>query len=177
MTSSLVAPRPSSVSLWVGRVITALVVAFMIFDLIGKLLVIQPVIDAQTHLGFPVELSTTLGVIEIVCVALYVIPPTTWIGALLLTAYLGGATAIQVRVGDPFVPENAARLQQIAWALLWVQVLHLVFGVLAKMLSSKNAVIEWTFSLSGWLAVILLFVLARVFEEGARMRRDLEGTV
>lgn len=102
MTSSLVAPRPSSVSLWVGRVITALVVAFMIFDLIGKLLVIQPVIDAQTHLGFPVELSMTLGLIEVVCLVLFVIPPTTHIGALLLTAYLGGATAIQVRVGDAF---------------------------------------------------------------------------
>lgn len=102
MNSSPAAPRPASTGLWAGRIITALVVAFMIFDLIGKLLVIQPVIDAQTHLGFPVELSTTLGVIEIVCVALYVIPPTTWIGALLLTAYLGGATAIQVRVGDPF---------------------------------------------------------------------------
>lgn len=82
-----------------------------------------------------------------------------------------------VRMGDPFVPENAERLQQIAWALFWVQMLHLVFGVMAKMLSSTNAVIEWTFSVSGWLAVILLFVLARVFEEGARMRRDLEGTV
>lgn len=102
MTSSLVAPRPSSVSLWVGRVITALVVACMIFDLIGKLLVIQPVIDAQTHLGFPVELSMTLGLIEVVCLVLFVIPPTTHIGALLLTAYLGGATAIQVRVGDAF---------------------------------------------------------------------------
>ncbi len=102
MNSSLVAPRPSSTSLWAGRIITALVVAFMIFDLVGKLLVIQPVIDAQTHLGFPVELSMTLGLIEIVCLVLFVIPPTTLIGALLLTAYLGGATAIQVRVGDPF---------------------------------------------------------------------------
>ncbi len=102
MNSALVAPRPSSTSLWAGRIITALVVAFMIFDLVGKLLVIQPVIDAQTHLGFPVELSMTLGLIEIVCLVLFVIPPTTLIGALLLTAYLGGATAIQVRVGDPF---------------------------------------------------------------------------
>lgn len=102
MNSTHVAPRPSSTGLWAGRIISALVAAFMIFDLVGKLLVIQPVIDAQTHLGFPVELSMTLGLIEIVCLVLYVIPPTTLIGALLLTAYLGGATAIQVRVGDPF---------------------------------------------------------------------------
>ena len=102
MTPPLVASRPSSTSLWAGRILTALVVAFMIFDLVGKMLVIQPVIDAQTHLGFPVELSMTLGLIEIACLVLYVIPPTTLVGALLLTAYLGGATAIQVRVGDPF---------------------------------------------------------------------------
>jgi hypothetical protein len=82
-----------------------------------------------------------------------------------------------VRVGDPFVPENAVRLTQIAWAVLALQVLHLVFGVFAKALSSENAVIDWKFSLTGWVAVLLLFVLARVFEEGTRMRADLEGTV
>ena len=82
-----------------------------------------------------------------------------------------------VRAGDPFVPENARRLNQIAWVVLGIQVMHLVFGVFAKVLSSKNAEIEWQFSLAGWVAVLLLFVLARVFEQGTRMRQDLEGTV
>lgn len=82
-----------------------------------------------------------------------------------------------VRAADPFVPENARRLKQIAWLLLGVQVMHLVFGVFARVLSSENARIEWTFSWTGWIAVLLLFVLARVFEQGTRMRQDLEGTV
>ncbi|HET9485156.1 MAG TPA: DUF2975 domain-containing protein [Xanthomonadales bacterium] len=82
-----------------------------------------------------------------------------------------------VLVGDPFVPDNAKRLETIAWAMLGIQALHLVFGVFAKVLSSPNVRIEWTFSLSGWIFVLLLFVLARVFEEGTRMRADLEGTV
>lgn len=102
MNTSLPLNQPPSGARWAGRILSGLVVAFMIFDLVGKLLVIQPVIDAQTHLGFPINLSMTLGLIEIVCLALYLAPPTTLLGALLLTAYLGGATAIHVRIGDPF---------------------------------------------------------------------------
>lgn len=82
-----------------------------------------------------------------------------------------------VRAGDPFVPENARRLQQIAWLQLGLEVMHLVFGVFANALSSENARIDWEFSWTGWVAVLLLFVLARVFEQGTRMRQDLEGTV
>lgn len=102
MNTSLPLNPSTSVGRWAGRIITGLVVAFMLFDLIGKLLVIQPVIDAQTHLGFPVELSPVLAAIEVVCVALYLFPATAPLGALLLTAYLGGATAIHVRIGDPW---------------------------------------------------------------------------
>ncbi len=82
-----------------------------------------------------------------------------------------------VALGDPFVPDNAVRLKQIAWAQLGLEVLSLVFGVFANALSRPGHVIEWSFSLTGWVAVLLLFVLARVFEEGTRMRADLEGTV
>ncbi|HEX8644490.1 MAG TPA: DUF2975 domain-containing protein [Allosphingosinicella sp.] len=82
-----------------------------------------------------------------------------------------------VRGGDPFVAANAERMKLIAWALLGTQVLHLVFGLFAAQLSRPNAEIDWAFSSSGWIAVLLLFVLARVFEHGAAMRADLEGTV
>ncbi len=81
-----------------------------------------------------------------------------------------------VRAGDPFVPENAARLNTIAWCVLATQLLHLTFGMMAATMNAAGSNIEWKLSLTGWLAVVLLFVLARVFEEGTRMREDL-GTM
>ncbi|HEX8573990.1 MAG TPA: DUF2975 domain-containing protein [Allosphingosinicella sp.] len=84
-----------------------------------------------------------------------------------------------VRFGDPFVAANAARLQTIAWALLGLELLHLAAGAVAALASSPAEPLDigWSFSLTGWLAVLLLFVLARVFDQGAAMRADLEGTV
>lgn len=82
-----------------------------------------------------------------------------------------------VRVGEPFVPENAARMKTIAWCLLGIQLFDLACGVFAGILSSAGSKVEWSPSLSGWVAVLLLFVLARVFEEGARIRSDLEAMV
>jgi hypothetical protein len=84
-----------------------------------------------------------------------------------------------VRGGDPFVLSNADRLQVIAWCLLGQQVLGVVIGLVGRAISTPTHALHLDagFSASGWLAVILTFVLARVFAEGARMRDDLEGTV
>jgi hypothetical protein len=84
-----------------------------------------------------------------------------------------------VRDGDPFVAGNARRLDIIALALLALELLHLVVGAIAKgdTFAALGIHIDWNFSYTGWLSVLLLFVLARVFEQGARMRADLEGTV
>ena len=84
-----------------------------------------------------------------------------------------------VRAGDPFVAANASRLQAIAWALLALQLLSLVVGAIAKAISTPAHPFHFQagFSISGWLAVLLTFLLARVFAEGTRMREDLEGTV
>jgi hypothetical protein len=84
-----------------------------------------------------------------------------------------------VRAGDPFVAANASRLQAIAWALLALQLLSLVIGAIAKSVSTPAHPIHLDagFSISGWLAVLLTFLLARVFAEGTLMREDLEGTV
>ena len=84
-----------------------------------------------------------------------------------------------VRAGDPFVAANAFRLQGIAWALLALQILSIVIGTIGKAISSPAHPIDIDagFSINGWLAVLLTFLLARVFAEGARMREDLEGTV
>ena len=84
-----------------------------------------------------------------------------------------------VRAGDPFVATNAARLRAIAWALLALQLLSIVIGTIAKALSTPAHPLNLDagFSINGWLAVLLTFVLARVFAEGALMREDLERTV
>jgi hypothetical protein len=84
-----------------------------------------------------------------------------------------------VRAGDPFVAANANRLQAIAWALLALQLLSLVVGAIAKAISTPAHPLHFDagFSISGWLAVLLTFVLASVFAEGALMREDLERTV
>lgn len=84
-----------------------------------------------------------------------------------------------VRGGAPFVAENAHRLRAIAWALLAAQVISLTSGAIAEALSTpaRPVHVDTGFSVSGWLAVLLTFVLARVFAEGALMRQDLEGTI
>jgi len=89
------------------------------------------------------------------------------------------AIVLAVRAGDPFVAANAYRLQAIAWTLLALQLLSLVIGAIGKFVSSPAHPVHLDagFSISGWLAVILTFVLARVFAAGTLMREDLEGTV
>ena len=81
--------------------------------------------------------------------------------------------------GDPFVAANAYRLHAIAWALLALQVLSIIIGIIGKAIASRDFPLHLDagFSTSGWLAVILTFVLARVFAEGTLMREDLEGTI
>jgi hypothetical protein len=84
-----------------------------------------------------------------------------------------------VRVGNPFVVANAVRLKTIAWAMLGLELMHFAVGTVAVTVSTATTPlnISWGFSLTRCLAVLMLFVLARVFEQGARMREDLEGTV
>jgi Protein of unknown function (DUF2975) len=84
-----------------------------------------------------------------------------------------------VRAGDPFVAANALRLQAIAWTLLALQLLSLVIGAIAKAVSTPAHPLHLQagFSIGGWLAVLLTFLLARVFAKGTLMREELEGTV
>ena len=84
-----------------------------------------------------------------------------------------------VREGDPFVATNAQRLQAIAWTLLALQLLSVIIGTIGRIVSTPATPLHLDagFSISGWLAVLLTFLLARVFAEGTLMRQDLEGTV
>lgn len=84
-----------------------------------------------------------------------------------------------VRGGDPFVAANAVRLHTIAWVLLALQVLSLIIGAIVKVIATPEHPLHIAagFSITGWLAVLLTFLLARVFAAGTAMRNDLEGTV
>ncbi|HEY5723509.1 MAG TPA: DUF2975 domain-containing protein [Allosphingosinicella sp.] len=89
------------------------------------------------------------------------------------------AIVLTVRAGDPFVPANAIRLQTIAWILLALQILGMVIWAIGEAVNTPATPVDLDagFSINGWLAVLLTFVLARVFAEGTLMREDLEGTV
>ena len=87
--------------LWVGRVFSALSVLFLLFDAADKFMMPVQVVQACQRLGLPVNLSPTLGVLLTLSTLLYAIPRTAVLGAVLLTGYLGGAIAIQMRAGSP----------------------------------------------------------------------------
>jgi hypothetical protein len=86
----------SKKSLWTGRIFSALIVAFLLFDAVIHLMRPAPVVEAFAKLGLPLRLAVTLGITELVCILLYVIPRTSILGAILLTGYLGGAIATQM---------------------------------------------------------------------------------
>jgi hypothetical protein len=104
-------------ALWTGRVISGLAVAFLIFDSVGKLLEVQPVIDGTKQLGYPPDIVFSLGVTLLSCVLAYLVPQTSVLGAVLLTGYLGGAVATHVRVGNPLFTH--ALFPTYVAALLW----------------------------------------------------------
>jgi len=92
--------------LWAGRIMSALPVLLLLLSGIMKLLKPAPVLQAFAHFGYPQNLIFSLGILELACTVVYVMPRTAVLGAILLTGYLGGATATNVRVGDPlfFIP-------------------------------------------------------------------------
>ena len=92
---------PSKKGVWAGRILSGLVVLFLIPDGIIKFLKPAPVVETSAHLGLPLSLANTLGILLLVCTAIYVFPRTSVLGAILLTGYLGGAVATHLRVGDP----------------------------------------------------------------------------
>jgi DoxX-like protein len=93
--------RPGRARLWTGRVLTALVTAFLLFDVTLKLLHPPMVVEGTAKLGYPESSILVTGVLLLGCLILYSIPPTAALGAVLLTGYLGGAVATHLRVGDP----------------------------------------------------------------------------
>jgi hypothetical protein len=102
-TTTQHAGTASSWPVWTGRVLSGLVIAFLMADGAMKLVPLDVVLQTHEQLGIPSDLARTLGVLTIVCTVLYAIPRTAVLGAILLTGYLGGAAAIHVRAGSPLV--------------------------------------------------------------------------
>lgn len=97
-----VQPQPiSKAALWIGRVLSTLAVLFLAFDCTLKLLQLPEAVAGTTQLGYPASVILPLGIIQVVCLLLYVLPQTSVLGAILWTGYLGGAIATHVRLGNP----------------------------------------------------------------------------
>jgi hypothetical protein len=154
-----------TLNLLMGFLILALLIASLVAEewVMGALG--APATDSNGPLILGMRLVMVIGVLA---------APVTNVALTRLLAIVS-----TVSLGDPFVAENATRLQQIAWAVLGLELLHLCVGIVEASVSSGAAPLDldWNFSLTPWLAVLLLFVLARVFDHGTRMREELEGTV
>src|SRR5215216_5131031 len=104
MISSTGSPNSGQASrstLLIGYALTGLAALFLAFDTVMKLLAVQQAVQSTTELGYPASAVFTIGVIELVCLVLYLVPATSVSGAMLLVGYLGGAVATHVRVGNP----------------------------------------------------------------------------
>jgi hypothetical protein len=102
MTSTVSSPLPRpTASHWAGRALSALVVLFLLFDGLVKVIGLDVVRQTSEQLGLPPQTSFGLGVMTLVIAALYALPRTAVLGAILLTGLLGGAIATQLRVGNP----------------------------------------------------------------------------
>jgi len=106
--------------LWAGRIISGLIVLFLIFDSSVKLMKAKAAMEGTTRLGYPQSVVFPLGVVLLTCVILYAIPRTSILGTILLTGYLGGATATMVRVQDPWFLFPVT-FGVLAWLGLWLR--------------------------------------------------------
>jgi hypothetical protein len=91
----------SNTAIWAGRIISAVVILFLLVDGGMKLIPLDIVVEATGQLGYPVSIARTLGILTLVCTILYAIPQTSVLGAILLTGYLGGAIASHLRIDSP----------------------------------------------------------------------------
>jgi hypothetical protein len=118
--------RPlSKPALWSGRVLSGLVIVFLLFDGAIKLVPWPVVTETMDRIGYGSSetLARTLGAITIACTVLYAIPPTSILGAILLTGYLGGAMASHVRIGSPLFSHVlfGFYLGLMLWGGLWLR--------------------------------------------------------
>src|SRR5208337_5568790 len=88
--------------LWTGRIISGVLALFLLADGVAKVMRAGPVLKSFDQLGYSQSVAVPIGIVLLVCTVLYLIPQSSILGAILLTGYLGGATATHVRAGQPF---------------------------------------------------------------------------
>lgn len=103
MQSATQTALASKKMLWAGRIISALPVLLLLFAGVMKLMKPAAVVQGFAHSGYPERLILVIGILELTCAVIYAIPRTAVLGAVLLTAFMGGATATHVRIGEPFI--------------------------------------------------------------------------
>jgi hypothetical protein len=121
--------------IWTGRILSGLVVAFLLMDLSMKLLQVAPAVEGTRELGYPASVVLPLGILQLVLLALYLIPRTAPLGAVLWTGYLGGAIATHVRVQNPLFSHVLFPIY--VGAFLWLG-LYLRDRRVANMITEKN---------------------------------------
>jgi hypothetical protein len=110
-------------SLWAGRIMGGLAVAFLAMDAAMKLLRLPVAVEGTTQLGYPAGVVFPLGILQLVCLALYLWPRTAVLGAVLWTGYLGGAIATHVRIGNPLFSHVLfpVYVAALLWGSLWLR--------------------------------------------------------
>ena len=121
--SGMIDAGVSRTALWSGRALSAFAILFLAFDATMKLLQLTAAVEGTTQLGYPASVIFPLGVVQLVCLALYVIPRTSVLGALLWTGYFGGAIATHVRVGSPLFTHILfpVYVAGMLWGGLWLR--------------------------------------------------------
>ena len=116
-------PSGSTTAVWSGRVLSGLLVVFLLLDGAIKLVPLEIVTETSLQLGIPTHLARTLGVLTLAGTILYAIPRTSVLGAILLTAYLGGAIYVHVRADSPLFSHTlfGVYLGIIMWGSLWLR--------------------------------------------------------
>jgi len=122
-TPPTTALAPASTRLWTGRTLTAIAVLFLIFDATLKLLELPVAVDTTVQIGYPAAIVVPLGLLELALLVVYLTPRAAPLGAILWTAYLGGAVATHVRIGSPvfthvLFPTYVAAMP---WGGLWLR--------------------------------------------------------
>ena len=90
-------------SRWAARIMATVAILFLLFDCVIKIARLAPAVEGTVKLGYPASVVVGIGLIELLCLVVYVVPATSVLGAVLLTGYLGGAVATHVRVGNPWM--------------------------------------------------------------------------
>jgi hypothetical protein len=110
----------SKTMLWAGRIMSAVPVLMVLMAAVMKLIKAAPVVEGTVRAGFAETLIVPIGILELICVVVYLIPRTAVLGAILLTGLLGGATVTTLRMGDPTFPMPVV-LGMMAWGGLWLR--------------------------------------------------------